>query len=119
MAQTTNLNLLSSSDLEAWLCGRLETARLRKNINQTQLADQAGVSRRTISRLENGQGVSLDTFIRVMRALDLGDRFADLVPEAGVQPIDRVNQKHSQRKRASSPRGEQRVADIKWEWGDQ
>ena len=119
MAQNSNLNLLSSSDLEAWLCRQLEAARLQKNVNQTQLANEAGVSRRTISRLENGQGVSLDTFIRVMRALDLGDRFADLIPDASIRPIDRVNQKDTQRKRASSPRGTQSVAETKWEWGDQ
>lgn len=118
MARNLNLNLLSSHELEAWLCRQLETARLRKNINQTRLAEQAGVSRRTISRLENGQGVSLDTFIRVMRALELGDRFADLIPDAGIRPVDRVNQKHSERKRASSPRDQQSVAETKWEWGD-
>lgn len=121
MAQNTDISLLSSERLEGWLCQRLEAVRLSRNINQTQLAEQAGVSRRTISRMENGQGVSLDTFLRVMRALGLQNNLAQLIPDPSVRPIDRVKQSGRTRKRASSSRSGKAntVAETTWRWGDQ
>jgi len=121
MAQNIDISLLSSQRLEAWLCKRLEATRLSRNINQTQLAEQAGVSRRTISRMENGQGVSLDTFLRVMRALDLQSSLSRLIPDPCVRPIDRVKQSGRTRKRASTPRNTKAdgVTESAWRWGDQ
>jgi len=57
-----------------------------KNISQAKLAEEAGVSRRTISRMENGKGVSLDTFIRVMQALGLTDQLDALIPASDIRP---------------------------------
>lgn len=88
-----------------------------KNISQAKLAEEAGVSRRTISRMENGKGVSLDTFIRVMQALGLTDQLDALIPASDIRPIDRVNRK-APRKNASSPRTP-KGNDKKWQWGDQ
>lgn len=108
---------LNSKGIERDLCRKLEAIRLLKNISQASLAERAGVSRRTISRLENGQGVSLDTFIRVMLALNLADQLAALLPNPEIRPIERANRKH-QRKNASSPR-KPKPPGKKWEWGDE
>ncbi|MDA8563862.1 helix-turn-helix domain-containing protein [Mariniblastus sp.] len=109
-------NAMSSEAIEQELCKKLERVRLQKNTSQTKLAEAAGVSRRTISRMENGQGVSLDTFIRVMKALGLADHLVAMIPDAKIRPIERVNQK-TERKNASSPRTPQ--SKKKWKWGDQ
>ncbi len=114
MSQKTLLQ--SSQQLELELCDRLASIRLLKNISQTALAETAGVSRRTISRMENGEGVSLDTFIRVMVALDLGDHLQALLPATDIRPIERANRK-AERKKASSPR-KPGSSDEKWEWGN-
>ena len=51
---------------------RIRLARLRRNINAQLLADRAGISRQTLSTLENGSGsVSLATFIQVLFILGL------------------------------------------------
>lgn len=116
------MNLLNSTQMEQHLCKRLESIRLMKNISQTKLAEEAGVSRRTISRMENGRGVSLDTFIRVMQALDLTSQLNALIPSVEIRPIDRVNRKGRKgpRKNASSPRiKKDQGEEKKWEWGDQ
>ena len=113
-----NISVLNSQQIEQRLCKKLESVRLMKNITQAHLADEAGVSRRTISRMENGKGVSLDTFIRVMKALDLTDHLATLVPSTAIRPIERVKRK-GERKNASSPRVKKDVPrDKKWEWGN-
>jgi transcriptional regulator with XRE-family HTH domain len=48
----------------------VKTWRKLRSLTQTQLADRAGISRGALSRLENGgEGVSLESFLRVVRAL--------------------------------------------------
>ena len=105
-----------ASTLEQELCRRLEATRLNQNLTQTSLADEAGVSRRTISRMENGEGVSLDTFIRVARALGLSDELQSLFAAPEISPIDRVRER-PQRKHASSPR-KKPDEPTPWEWDD-
>lgn len=94
--------------------GRLVRVRLAKNLTQAQLAERAGVSKRTVERLESG-GVApqLSGFIRICRALDFGERFGLLVPEremkdgttAAADTAGRV------RRRASAARGVRRAGD--------
>lgn len=116
MAQ--NMDQFNSQRIERELCKKLEAFRLLKNISQTRLAEASGVSRRTISRMENGGGVSLDTFIRIMMALGLTEHLMSMLPSSEIRPIERVNQKR-ERKNASSPRSKQSGGNSKWEWGDQ
>lgn len=116
MAQKPDYSIATLAAIQQDLGRRLEALRLARNINQTQLADEAGVSRRTITRLENGESVSLDTLIRVMRALGLADRLEALLPDPSVRPIDRVRLKGHERKRAR-PRARQ-DAEV-WRWADE
>ena len=60
--------IANSEQIEKDLCGKLVRIRLMRNMTQKFLAEQAGVSFRTVRRLEKGLGVSLDTFIRMIRA---------------------------------------------------
>ena len=115
MSQKIDYSLAPNETIEADLGRRLEEIRLGRNVNQTQLAREAGVSRRTITRLENGGGVSLDTLIRVMRALGLVTRFAALLPDPSVRPIERVRLKGRERRRA---RPQAKKASAEWSWAD-
>jgi transcriptional regulator with XRE-family HTH domain len=65
MSYKIDFSTATSGQIESALCKRLESIRLSRNITQAQLAKEAGVSPRTIGRLEKGLGVSMDTFIRV------------------------------------------------------
>src|ERR1700749_4383230 len=56
----------------------LITWRKLRGLTQAQLADRAGVSRDTLSRLESGTGgVGLETLLRVLRGLGLLDSLAE------------------------------------------
>lgn len=44
--------------------------RLQQNKTQVQLADMAGLNRWTVSQIENGESVTLTSFIQILRALD-------------------------------------------------
>lgn len=115
MAQKLMFSIAAPEDIEAELGRRLEELRLSQNRNQTQIAQEAGVSRRTITRLENGEGVSLDTFIRVMAALGVADRLQMLLPDPAVRPVDRVRLKGQKRKHARPSMAENQGP---WQWAD-
>lgn len=97
---------------------RLARVRLEKNITQAQLAVQAGVSKRTIERLEAGEvAAQLSVFIRVCRVLGLLERFELLVPEPVPSPLTQLKYRQKERKRAWVVR-EPGPTNRKWEWGE-
>lgn len=120
MAQKVIPTLASSENIEATLGQQIEIARLARNLTQTEVARSAGISRRTITRLENGGGVSLDTFIRVLRALGLADRLANLLPDPQIQPIERIRGKQKRRQRARpTSSAATKGAASQWAWHDE
>ena len=116
MAYNIDFTIAASDQIEAELCRRLVSIRLARNVTQQQLADQAGVSLRTIGRMEKGQGVSLDTFIRVLIALGIQHSLAGLLPDPAVRPMERIGRRHGERKRAHPGSGAPKAAA--WTWGD-
>ena len=110
-----DFNTGSSSAIAAVLGKRLEAIRLSKNISQAELARQAGVSRSTMTRIADGQSISLDSFIRVVKALGLADHLAALLPNPEVRPVELVSRAGQQRRRASG----KRKATEPWSWADE
>ena len=96
---------------------RLARLRLSRNVTQAMLAKDAGISLRTLRRLESGEPATLDTFLRVTVALDLGDAIVNVLPTGEIRPIERVSRTGSERRRARpKPRHGQ---DPAWTWGDE
>ena len=116
MAYSIDFSVATSEQIEAALCQRLESIRLSRNITQEHLAQEAGVSVRTIRRLEKGEGVSVGTLIRVMIALGVQHNLEGLLPDPSVRPIERVGITAGQRQRArpAAPAGE----PARWSWAD-
>lgn len=101
---------------------RLARYRLNKNLTQVEMAEEAGVSRATITRLENGSSTQLSNFIRVLRVLDLLENMDVLIPVPPVSPMEQLKMAGKQRQRASSESKD--TNDIQeepatWEWGDE
>jgi putative transcriptional regulator len=115
MSLKMDFSVAPIADVEADIGRRLESIRLAQNISQSDLAGEAGVSRRTITRLENGGGISVETLIRILRALGIADRLDALVPDPSVRPIDRVRLKGKQRQRARHAAG---ARQVEWTWGN-
>ena len=72
--QYTDLAILSE------IGERVSRCRLDRNLTQANLAAAAGVSKRTIERMEKGESVQLTSFVQILRALDLVDHLDALVP---------------------------------------
>lgn len=103
----------------AELGGRLAQVRLEWNLTQAQLATQAGISKRTVERLEAGAvATQLSGFIRVCRVLNLLDRFNLIVPEPVPSPVAQLKLGGKRRRRAY-PVAAAPVAAKKWQWGNQ
>ncbi len=117
MSYNIDFSITTSDQIEAVLCKRIESIRLSRNITQEQLADEAGVSIRTIGRLEKGQGVSMDTFIRVMIALRIQQNLEALLPDPTVRPIERIGLDAGERKRARPTKSKNELPT--WSWGDE
>lgn len=97
---------------------RLAAARLARNLTQAALADQAGLSKRSVERLEAGAaGTQLSALVRLCRALGLADRLDLLAPEPAVSPMALLKLQGRARKRAST-RGLVSASKKKWTWGD-
>jgi transcriptional regulator with XRE-family HTH domain len=102
----------------AELGGRLARIRLERNLTQGQLAEQAGVSKRTVERLESGAvATQLSGFIRVCRVLGVLERLDTLVPEPVPSPVAQLKLHGRQRQRASTAKAVTPSAK-KWQWGD-
>jgi len=90
--------------LEA-LGSRLAAVRLKRNLTQTALGREAGVSRATIERLERGAGADLKLLVRVLRALELLEGFLAGIPADEPSPMAllRAQGKKRQRARGQDP----------------
>ena len=98
---------------------RLAGARLGRNLTQAELAEQAGVSKRTVERLESGAvATHLSGFLRVCRVLGLLENFESLVPEAQTSPMEQLKRQRGKRQRATGKRGSTGKPG-KWTWGDE
>ncbi len=117
MADLRNIDAHSPEMLTAKVGEKLEQFRLSKNITQSQLARDSGVSERTLRRLESGEGATLDSFIRVIIALNLDSNLDLLVPNPRVRPIERIRTGGSERQRSRA--GKTEKSGEKWQWGEE
>ena len=100
------------------LGSRLTAARLAQNLSQAALAEQAGVAKRTVERLESGAvATQLSGFLRVCRALGLLDGLEALVPEAVASPMAQLKLQGHKRKRASKVKTV-KAKPKRWSWGE-
>ncbi|MGE3476971.1 MAG: helix-turn-helix domain-containing protein [Rhodospirillaceae bacterium] len=95
---------------------RLSKIRLSRNLTQASLAQNAGASVSSIKRLEAGENVSLDTFVRVLMALDLTEHLSAFLPDPKVRPIERVKRAGHERQRARGAVSVAKATD--WAWGE-
>ena len=96
----------TTEDWEALVGEQLRTLRIAKGLDQTQLAELAGVSVGTVKGVEQGRGSSLRSLVRLTRALDREDWLRGLAPRPTVSPIDVLRSSRTEpRRRVYRARG--------------
>jgi putative transcriptional regulator len=100
------MNIAESSDKAAVaLIGeRTHRERLNQNLTQEALAERAGVGVRTVRHLEGGKPTTLETLIRVLRALGKLGTLDAFLPEPGISPLQLAKLKGRERQRAGTRR---------------
>jgi len=97
-----------SSMTDRGLCRTIGTYikhhRLDQNKTQDALSSAAGISRSTLSLLERGEPVTLDTLIQVLRALDILNIMDVFKIEQRLSPMMLAEMEQNKRQRAR-PKG--------------
>lgn len=78
---------MTPQELAAELGARLRHLRIRKMLDQKELAARAGISPRTLIVLEQGKGSTVETLLRVLKALDSLAGLDALAPTPTISPI--------------------------------
>jgi transcriptional regulator with XRE-family HTH domain len=81
-------DFMTIPELAKELGDRLRNCRLRRRLEQTELAERAGISDRTVRALEKGTGSSVESLLRVMKALGILEGLDAMVPPGpSVDPL--------------------------------
>lgn len=107
--------LLSDDTILTELGQRFARRRVEYNLTQADLAHEAGVSKRTVERIEAGASAQMVSVIRICRVLDLLPALEGFIPEPAPRPMDMIKSSGKMRKRASSSRKTRRP-DDQWTW---
>ena len=80
----------------------IKHTRLQQNITQAKLAEIAGLNRWTISKIENGESITLSSLIQVLRALNILYVFNYFEINDEISPIEYAKLQEKKRQRARS-----------------
>ncbi len=103
-----NFGEISDSAVLTELGERVRQERLNQNRTQTEIAETARVGLNVIKRLESGEGCTLSSLVRILRALGKVDELDNFLPAPGISPIELARLAGKKRKQASGNRGRRR-----------
>ena len=85
-------------------------------MTQAELAEQAGIGKRTLERVEAGATAQFSTIVRIFRVLGLLEKFDQMLTEPAIRPLEAAARKGKARQRASS-RGK-KTQRKPWTWDE-
>ncbi|MBL0427830.1 helix-turn-helix domain-containing protein [Ramlibacter alkalitolerans] len=95
-----DFGLATADEICSELGSRLRAVRLSLNLQQADVAAKAGVSRGTVSTLENKGQSTLASFIRIVYALGLEDQLQELFILKAHSIAEMEHNERAKRKRA-------------------
>ena len=94
-----DITFMSPNELQAALGKQLQELRIAKSLNQVMTAEKAGISEKALRNLEAGRGSSIETLVRVLKALDSLDGLRLLAPKPSVSPLALLRRSQTARRR--------------------
>ena len=110
-------DLLTDKSVLAEVGRRIAGRRIELDLTQAALAEQAGIAKRTLERMEAGHSSQLLSLVRVLRELDSLPALNALLPEFEPRPMDLLKREGKVRQRARGKRGN-RPSGKPWQWDD-
>lgn len=98
------LSFRTPHELQVLLGERLRRLRLNRNLDQRSTAEKAGISEKALRNLETGRGSTVETLLRVLKALDSLQGIDLLAPETTVNPLDLLRQHKPPQRARRRPR---------------
>ena len=95
------MNDMSDKAFQEQIGRFIQWHRLNQNKSQDHVAVAAGISRSTLSLLERGEKVRIDTLIQVLRVLDLLYIMDVFKVKEQISPLEYAKLQKKQRKQAS------------------
>lgn len=93
----------------------LKLYRVSLNLSQADVEEKSGVSKRSISRMEQGGGIQMDNFVKILSALNLENNLSVLVPDIKKRPSYHLEKERKEKRRARKP-SEKKTT---FRWGDE
>lgn len=96
----TNINFASLSDsgIIAQIGDFVKNTRIEQNKTQAQLAKSSGLNRYTISKIENGESITLSSLIQILRSLQQLHLLENFHFEEQISPLEYARLKKKQQK---------------------
>jgi putative transcriptional regulator len=104
---------LTAAALAEEIGERLKQARLNRDLTQFEVAELAGVARKTVLNAEKGK-VALDIMIAILMALDLTEQIDLFLPKQEISPLQLAKLQGKKRQRASGQRSNKDEEAPKW-----
>lgn len=96
---------------------RLRDTRIGMSFTQEEMAERAGISTKTIERIEKGHNVKIEGLLNLMRAMGLLQNMEVLIPEQTLSPTIQHDY-GKKRVRAASKKTEETDGKL-WKWEDE
>ena len=94
---------------------RIARRRLAHQLTQAELAEQAGIGKRTLERAEAGETTQFSTIIRIFRVLDLLPKLDQILAEPPIRPLEAAARKGKRRQRAPGLRRTKKSKPWSWD----
>jgi transcriptional regulator with XRE-family HTH domain len=102
----------TTEDILSEIGDRLQRYRLQQNRTIADVAAAAGIGTRTLERAEAGMHPTLETIVRVLRALGRLDALDAFLPAPLVSPLQLARMHGRERQRAGTSRRRRVPADL-------
>lgn len=96
-----NVRVMSAPELAAELGRRVRRERLRQDLTQRTLAERAGISRLTVTRMESDGSATLGNFLSVLVALRRAGDLEPLLQPPQATTVEQFLGEDPQRQRGS------------------
>ncbi len=112
----TNIEWLSMSDksIVSIIGEYIKHQRLIQNKTQATIAEIAGINRWTMSKIENGEPISLTSLIQILRALNLLEVLNIFKIESQLSPLKLAKLEKQKRQRASTDHDKKKQNKSEW-----
>lgn len=114
MNDISSINLFSDKTLLQNIGNFIQQVRIQQKRTQQDLANDAAISRSTLSLIERGENISLLNLIKILRILDALYVLKNFQLPEEISPLQLAKGENKPRQRASNRNNNQDKEDLGW-----